>query len=110
MGEKQVVLTEKEAHCIARLLQGVIFADEDGNGGLLSTCEFCKFKCLKQDDRHHLSMPHFTAIRKKLEQETGVDLGPMLYGNLLGWPPYKKFLKNSSDETKEFFRNFFSDI
>lgn len=42
---------------------------------------------------------------------TGVDLGPAVYGYLeVGGFPYKKFLKNSSDRAKEYFRNFFKDI
>lgn len=28
----------------------------------------------------------------------------------VGGFPYKKFLKNSSDRVKEYFRNFFKDI
>ncbi|MBQ9487748.1 MAG: hypothetical protein IJU91_08140 [Selenomonadaceae bacterium] len=35
-------LTEQEAHCVARLLQGAIFGNE---GALFNGCAFCKFQC-----------------------------------------------------------------
>ena len=106
-----VLLTEKEAHCIARLLQGPMCGTE-GHDGILEGCGFCKFKCWTIKDENHLNgFSRLDSIRQKLEEITGVDLSSKRYGTL--WPngfPYKKFLKNSNDDVKEFCRNFFADI
>ena len=57
-------LTEKEAHCVARLLQGAIFGESVLNG-----CVFCKFRCNTESD----PAPHLDKLRQKLWMETGVE-------------------------------------
>ena len=91
-------LSEKEAHCVARLLQGAMFGESVLNG-----CRFCKFRCEGQED--------FDAIRKRLYEETGVDLrlgaeNNLLYSNF----PYKRFLREANEETVIYFRNFFANL
>lgn len=92
-------LTEKEAHCVARLLQGAMF----GNHNTMAGCAFCKFQCGADD--------MYRQIQKKFETETGVDLDDnmpldIFYSNF----PYKKFLKNSNENVKEHFRKIFADV
>ena len=78
-------LNEQEAHCIARLLQGAIFADD-----ALIGCQYCKFEC-------GVKLPVLQTIRKRLTEETGVDLGSMARGALPDDNfPHSTFLKNSN--------------
>ena len=95
-------LTEKEAHCIARLLQSAMFGES-----LLCGCKFCKFQCKTAED----TAPHLDAIRKRLTDETGVDLrlgaeSNLLYSNF----PHKRFLKNANEEIVNYFLNFFANL
>ena len=50
-------------------------------------------------------------IRKRLTEETGVDLGygrnDTLYGSNF---PYQQFLINSNEETRNYFKNYFANI
>ena len=92
-------LTEKEAHCVARLLQGAMF----GKNNTMAGCAFCKYQC----DKNSV----YRQIQKKFDEETGVDLEDdvpidVIYSDF----PYKKFLKNSNDNVREYFRKIFSDI
>lgn len=95
-----VELSDKEAHCVARLLQSFLFGDYVGDG-----CQFCKFKCRTEKD----PAPHLDEIRIKLMHETGVDLG---WGGAAALRPdsfpYRRFLRNSNDEIKEKLRKYFS--
>ena len=94
-------LDEREAHCVARLLQGAIYGD-----GVLTGCTFCKFPCQTSND----PAPHFDGILSKLMNASGVNLSPAKYGALPFSPfPYKKFLKNSNSAIEENLRNFFMD-
>ena len=94
-----VELSDKEAHCVARLLQGAMF----GKHNTMAGCAFCKYQC----DKNSV----YRQIQKKFEEETGVDLEDdlpvdVIYSDF----PYKKFLKNSNDNVREYFRKIFSDI
>ena len=94
-------LTEKEAHCIARLLQGAMFGKSIFDG-----CAFCKFKCKVKND----PAPHLDKIRMLLTEATGVDLG--WNGNTAFRPDdfqYHRFLKNSNDEMKQKIANYFKN-
>ena len=93
-------LTEKESHCIARLLQGAIFGESVLNG-----CTFCKFRCSTESD----PAPHLDELRQKLWIETGVDLRFGSGKDKLPYSkfPYKRFLRASNEETIDYFRNFF---
>ena len=103
-------LTEQEAHCLARLLQGSLYSSDTFIG-----CRFCKFPCDQNG-----SKPMFETVKKKLTDETEVDVSGNLYGYLTEGLtlhsmkaedfPYKKFLQGSSETVKEHYRNFFSDI
>ncbi len=100
--QKKLELDEMDAHCIARMLQSYLFTDTPFAG-----CRFCKYNCFNDDAKP----TNDKRIGKLLMDFTGVDLGPAVYGYLeVGGFPYKKFLKNSSDRAKEYFRNFFKDI
>ena len=92
-------LSEKEAHCVARLLQSFLFGKYIGDG-----CQFCKFQCKVEKD----AAPHLDEIRMKLMDATGVDLG--LDGSTAFWRDsfqYKRFLKNSNEEIKKKLRRYF---
>ena len=93
-------LTEKEAHCVARLIQGALFTDD-----LLAGCEYCKFECIKNAE----SPSVFISMREKLTKETGVDLD--IFDSDLSNKhfPYKRFLKNSNDNIKKLLRTYFAD-
>ena len=98
-------LNEKEAHCVARLLQGGFYGNNVLNG-----CTFCKFKCRPQlIDDEEISMER--KIREKFMTETGVDLTQSIpYDIVFSEFPYKKFLKNSNEGIKEHLRKAFADI
>ena len=87
-------LNEREAHCVARLLQGAFFGEEITDG-----CDYCKFQC-------GIKFPVREAIKKRLTEETGVDLSN---GTWVMLPhsnfPYNKFLKNANETSKEVYRN-----
>lgn len=93
-------LTEKEAHCVARLLQSATNSDNILNG-----CTFCKYQC-RTDKK---IAPRYQEILQKFQKETGVDLsddsfGFLPYSNF----PYKKFLINANDAVIEGFKNYFT--
>lgn len=107
-----VELTEQEAHCIARLLQSAIFSPDHE---IFAGCRFCKYPCMKEagkwDDMSLVNLPRYDEVMSKITNGTGVDVRPAVYGCIEpGGMPYKKFLKNSNDGIKEFFRNLFKDI
>ena len=92
-------LTEKEAHCIARLFQGAAYGDNVLNG-----CTFCKYNCY--ENGKVVPPPMYEEVLEKVTELTGVDIRPfknrasMMFSEF----PYKKFLKNSREDTKEYFR------
>ena len=98
-------LTEKEAHCVARLLQGRFYSKN-----ILSGCTFCKYQCLPQvvnGEEIHMERK----IREKFMAETGVDLTSSVPRDVLFSEfPYKKFLKNANETIKKHFREIFADI
>lgn len=92
-------LSEKELHCVARLLQGAIFSESFANG-----CAFCKFQCKTEKD----AAPHLDEIRIKLMDATGVDLG--WDSSTAFWRDgfqYKRFLKNSNEEIQQKISKYF---
>ena len=100
---------EKEAHCLARLLQGAVYAEN-----FLAGCSFCQFPCklVRHNHRDELLQQdqRWRQILNKLTEKTGVDCGVMEKENLYGSDfPYKRFLKNANKEAKNYFRNYFSD-
>ena len=97
-------LSEREAHCVARLLQGAWFAKHS-----LDACNYCKFRCFKNDAENRLS--GFENIRRRLTEETGVDISPAAGAFLIDSEfPYHKFLKNSNEEIRKYFRERFSNF
>ena len=89
-------LNEQEAHCVARLLQSAFCGDEIYVG-----CDYCKFRC-----EHVLAKSD--AIRKRLTEETGVDLTMKDCGRL---PQsnfqHGKYLKNANEDVKKIYRERF---
>ena len=105
-----IKFNEKEAHCIARILQGAIYAKD-----FLAGCSFCKFPCKLVRHNHRDEVlqqeQRWRQILNKLTEKTGVDCGIMESENLYGSEfPYKRFLRNANDEAKDYFRNYFFDI
>jgi len=93
-------LNEKESHCVARLLQGAFYGESAVSG-----CAFCKYRCRESDE---ISMER--KIREKFMAETGVDLTQFVSPTIpYSKFPYKKFLKNSNENIKEYFRKIFAD-
>lgn len=95
-----LVLNEQEAHCIARHLQALLYGR-----GLSDACNFCKTQCY-QGDR----APSFDEIKEHLTEETGVDLGytkSEFYGSNFD---YRRFLKNTNEETRDYFKKYFAEI
>lgn len=64
-------LTEQEAHCLARLLQGALF-----NENILTGCDYCKNRCY--ENRWDI----FFLVRKRLSEATDVDLKPEQYAGI----------------------------
>lgn len=98
-------MDERDWHCIARLLQGALYG---GDKNAFDGCFFCKFKCFGDGDME--LAPNMTNALKLLEEKTGVDLSVANDRLLQSNFPYKKFLKNSNDEAKEYFRNYFKGL
>ncbi len=103
-----MILSEQEAHCIARLLQACLYGGNDKHYGCpFDGCQYCKIQCYKQVE----SLPLFDSLKKRFSEETGVDVGAAVYGTIPNSKfPYKKFLKNANEEIKEYFRKKFADI
>ena len=61
-------LTDKDLHCIARMLQSVLFAENIFYG-----CNFCKYKneCFQGNTVNNMNDTH---VRKKLQEITGINL------------------------------------
>ena len=93
-------LTEQEAHCLARLLQGALF-----NENILTGCDYCKNRCY--ENRCDI----FFLVRKRLSEATDVDLKPEQYAELPHSDfPYGIFLKNASEKTKAWYRVKFNQL
>ena len=67
-------LSEKDLHCIARMLQSALFADNIFYG-----CNFCNYK--NECFTGNIFDMNDTNVRKKLQEITGVDLGPQFNRN-----------------------------
>lgn len=91
-------LNEREAHCVARLLQGAIFGEDITTG-----CAYCKVRC----DEKLLA----GSIRKRLTEETGVDLG-VINGDSLPYTkiPHGRFLKNAHADAKKYYRDLLKSL
>ena len=92
-------LSEKELHCIARLLQGAMFSKSFVIG-----CQFCKFRCKTEKD----PAPHLDEVRIKLMTATGVDLG-WGGGGILRPDDFSfhRFLKNSNKDIQKKLSKYF---
>lgn len=96
-------LDEKEAHCVARLLQTFLWQNRHNMYG----CSFCKFEC----PRKGVEKTRLLEIQQKFQDETGVDLVSIGWGHIpFSDFPYKKFLVNSNEKIQELFKNAFSEI
>ena len=105
-------LTEREAHCVARLLQGYIFGGRELNdrgGETLYGCTFCKFQRPCHADMKAKST--MWAVMEKLQQATGVDLRNG-FGKQLPFSkfPYQKFLVNANDEIRAELKEYADQI
>lgn len=102
-GQTQEPLTEKELHCVARLLQGAIYGEEHN---VFDGCAFCMYQCHNEIEL----APNFELVMQKIMNKTGVDLSPAKHRLIHSGFPYKKFLKNANEDAKEYFRNYFKNI
>lgn len=101
-------LSDKDAHCIARMLQSTLYG---GSGSVFNGCAFCKYCCYDRHLKFSHEVTNYEHILKLLTEGTGVDLMPGVYGAIqLEGFPYKKFLKDSNEPIKEYFRNLFKDV
>lgn len=99
-------ISERNAHCMARLFQGVLYG---GHKNIFDGCMYCKYRCWNPHKEKFA--PNFDILMQELMKTTGVDLRVGQHGQLRGDGfPYKRFLKNSNERVREFFRNFFKDI
>ena len=85
-------LNEREAHCVARLLQSAWFGNGQFDG-----CKYCKYECVAADNPDSLS--GFNNIRRRLTE--------FIYDSEF---PYHKFLKNANEKAKNYFRHRFDNI
>lgn len=65
------VLTDKDLHCVSRLIQSAMFAE---NGNTLYGCRYCKYGLECKDNTLKREELYDTRLRKKLQELTGVDL------------------------------------
>lgn len=103
-----MTLNEREAHCLARLLQGAWYATpEKGMAGSLTACHYCKIQCYNGNNEFVV----LEDIKKRLMEETGVDLSPASGQFLMDSDfPYHKFLKNANEGIRNYFRERFNHI
>lgn len=73
-----VILTKKDLCCIARILQGSIYGDS-----LFQYCDCCPHAddCQNMAQQSHTN--YFNQVRPKLQNVTGVYLGPLVNENLI---------------------------
>ena len=71
-------LNQKDIHCMARIIQGSVFA----NGQLFYGCQYCKYwndGCEEYVNSKAKSGEfHYDVIMKKLQQITGLDMGKLV--------------------------------
>lgn len=68
-------LTEKDIHCMARIIQSSVFAE----GWVFCGCQYCKYweeECKKTLKTGKL---HYYVIMEKLQQITGLDMSLQMY-------------------------------
>ena len=93
MDETGKELSEKDLHCIARLLQSTVFA-----GDLFFGCNFCMYQCFGESG---VPAKNYSAVMEKLQGITGVDMNPLCSGeNALFKQDIRKFLKASNPEIR----------
>ena len=94
-------LNEREAHCVARLIQGGVL-----EGSIFYGCAYCKYHddCWPKESKHGGIFLY--DIRKRLTKETGVDLSFISKGrfDIDSSFPHGTFLKNSNEKVKDFYR------
>ena len=108
-GVEKMELSEKEAHCVARMLQGMVFGKN-----IFSGCTFCKFQCDEEERKSGIPyiMPQYKKIMQKFYEETAVDtrIAGDTHDTLIKSDfPYKRFLRNSNEEIKTYCKNFFTE-
>lgn len=103
-------LSEKEWHCVARMLQGGWYGYKHRPD---SACEFCKYRqeCWQGDWECYKPSGFFKEVAEKITKLTGVDLMPEK--NVTYLPlcrvNQKRFLKNSTPEMIDYCKNFFAE-
>ena len=117
-------LNEQEAHCLARILQGILFADNQW----LEGCQFCPYRfddsqvCVKplrefpkiaealpdmEENAGFMTMP--INLRRRLSDETGVDIDFLSGGGLPGckFEP-DRFLREANPTIVERYQRHFN--
>ena len=90
-------LNEREAHCVARLIQGAMFGRNVADG-----CQFCRFKCGATCGSQRAA-----DLRKRLTKVTGVDLTDRLPESEF---PHDRFIKGANEEIKDYYRKEFGRL
>lgn len=67
----QNVLTEKDLHCLARIIQGCKYMDND----IFYCCKYCLYQEDCNEKAKHGKIYFTETVRKKLQEVTGVYLG-----------------------------------
>jgi len=68
-----LILTDKDLHCISRLIQSAMFAEGEN---ILYGCRYCKYSVECGNSISKREGLYYTKLRKKLQKLTGVDLSP----------------------------------
>ena len=97
-------LNEREAHCVARLLQGAFLGES-----VLNCCEYCKYPCYDDSNR---CLWFANVIRDKFTDETGVSLGATPHKtDLNGFArPFNKFLVNANPKARGLVERYLKDV
>lgn len=103
-------LSDREAHCIARLLQGALNCER-----YYDACCFCKFEggCKERNWNCKEPPTFFREFAERLTGITGVEIMPdksWLGMPLSGALNYMKLLKNANPEVKSRCKKFFEDV
>ena len=99
-------LDEREAHCVARLIQGGLKTDNILNG-----CLFCKYPCKYTSNGVTIGNVNM-ALRNRLEKETGVIIGT--YRGRTAFDefrsPFNYLLVNSNPQARGLVERYMKDV
>ena len=100
-------LDEREAHCLARLIQGALHGDS-----IFDCCAFCRYPCYDLARDKMYSSWFYKEIFYKLEAATGVSLGALVSEKDDGEfeSPFDRFLINANPKARAFVEHYLKDV